>query len=282
MMQPSSSPPACPATTPQREGLTRRGLAMRGLAGAVAVTGAGGVVLRPGRALAMGVRPVVFDLGANARTMSAPMEISNGFDQPLTVELTVQELTFPEEPGGQPTLAPTEDVLLFPIQAIIPVGDLRNVRVQYVGSPAITRSRHFLVTIAQVPVQLPSADSAVQIVYNFEAIVNVGVPGQRSMLSIDAARVASAEGTARFVPELVIRNTSQTYGYLADQRLRLLQRDASGAEVFRQTFTPQQLQQVAGLGLIGPGQVRAIQLPVSLPTGEGTLEAELTLSANRR
>jgi hypothetical protein len=78
----------------------------------------GGVVLGtsviPQKSEAMAVRPVIIDLGVNARAMSTTMEVSNAFNDPLTVEVTAREVTFGATEGVAPTFKPTEDILMFP------------------------------------------------------------------------------------------------------------------------------------------------------------------------
>src|SRR4051812_38853603 len=99
-------------------------------------------VLLPAATDAMSVRPVVIDLGVSARTMRATVEVQNTFPTPLPVELTVHELLFTD---GQeaPTSAPaSNDIVIFPPQAIIQPGQTQTFQIQYVGDPQPARSRH--------------------------------------------------------------------------------------------------------------------------------------------
>lgn len=238
-------------------------------------------LLRPTAAHAMQVRPVVLDLGATARTMGGQLELGNGFDRPITLEIVAREFFLPSEPGGQATYGDATDIVVFPSQAVVEPGANRTVRVQYVGSPVIPRSRHFIITVAQLPVRLPEGESAVQVLYNFEVLVNVGVPGTQSQLEIVQSSV-KAVGETRAVPLLLVRNTSATYGYLGEQRLSLIQVDETGREIFSQRFSPTELQQLLGLGMVGPGQAREIEMSLDLPSRSGVLRAQLTLERRRR
>lgn len=238
-------------------------------------------LLRPTAAHAMQVRPVVLDLGATARTMGGQIELGNGFDRAITVEISAREFFLPTEAGAQATYGEGNDIVVFPTQAIIEPGANRTVRLQYVGSPVIPRSRHFIITVAQLPVRLPEGESAVQVLYNFEVLVNVGVPGTQSQLEIVQSSV-KAVGESRAVPVLTVRNTASTYGYLGEQRLALTQVDEAGRQIFAQRFSPTELQQLLGLGMVGPGQTREIEMSLDLPSRTGTLSAQLTLERRRR
>jgi fimbrial chaperone protein len=235
----------------------------------------------PVASFAMAVRPVIIDLGVNARSMSTTMEVSNAFNDPLTVELTAREVTFGAQEGEAPTFKPTEDILMFPPQALIAPGAAQNFRVQYLGDPALARSRHFVITVAQLPVKLPEGQSAIQVLYNFQVLVSVGVPGARSDIRLLSSSISTnPAGDANAVLE--VRNNAATYGYLGEARLRLVQKDASGREIFRRSFTAQELQQTVGFGLVAPGQTRRITVPVKLPSSAGTISAEVTLDARRK
>ncbi len=249
---------------------------------ALLASAAGGfTVLRPTPASAMQVRPTVMDLGASARTMGSQLELGNGFDRAITLEVNAREFFLPAEVGAEATYGDGADIVVFPAQALVAPGATRTVRVQYVGSPIIPRSRHFVITVAQLPVRLPEGESAVQVLYNFQVLVNVGVPGAQSQLEIVKSSV-KAVAEIRAVPVLTVRNTAQTYGYLGEQRLILTQVDETGKQIFSQRFSPTELQQLLGLGMVGPGQTRDIEMSLDLPSRTGVLSAQLTLERRRK
>lgn len=230
---------------------------------------------------AMSVRPVIVDLGVNARTMSSNLEVSNVFTTALPVEMTVREIEFPTDIGGDPTYKPTEDIIIFPPQAVIQPSQAQNFRLQYIGDPAILKSRHFVVTVAQLPVKLPEGESAIQILYNFQILVSVGVPALRSQLEVVSSELTTTPQGATQAT-MTVRNTAATYGYVSDARLRINQVDAAGRQVFQKTLSAQEVQQTVGFGLVGPGQTRKITIPVTLPNATGVVKTEILLDARRR
>lgn len=227
-----------------------------------------------GSVVAMTVQPVVINLTTSGRGMSQIVTVENTFTHPLPVEMRVEELRL-DESGVHGTGNDPGDLLVFPAQAMIQPGQTQTFRVQYVGDPELARSRHFYVTVAQLPVQMPQGQSAIQILYNFQVLASVSPAGARPALRIDSGSVGrNQEG--RPVPVLTISNSSSAHGYLSNGRLRIIQRDASGREVFRRTWSGPEVQQTIGFGLIGAGQTRRVIIPVELPASEGTIDAQFT------
>lgn len=252
----------------------RRALLRTALGGTVALAtlGFGSV------ASAMTVQPVIIDLTPGGRGASQVISVENSFQTPLPVELRVEELSFTET-GVQGSGKDPGELLIFPPQAIIQPGQTQSFRLQWAGGP-LTRSRHFYVTVAQLPVQLPEGQSAIQILYNFQVLVSVGVPNTTSALRLVSA---SPGKTAEDKPAAILRvsNDSATYGYLSDGRLRVVQKDASGRVIFTRTLANTEIQQSVGFGLVGPGQTRTIVVPLDLPSPTGALEVEFTYERRR-
>ena len=245
------------------------------LAGGVAVA----AFIAPAPARAMTVQPVVVDLTAAGRQMSAVVTVENSFATPLPVEITGVEATV-SETGLTATATPTNDLLIFPPQALIAPGQTQSFRIQWVGDPALPVSRHFFVTVAQLPVTLPQGQSAIQILYNFQVVVSVAPPGGRPHIVVDHTAIENTPD-GKHHPVLFFTNNSNTHGYVSRGRLRILQRDAQGHEIFRRSYTPAENLQTIGFGLVAAGRLRRLPVDVDLPSGEGTVEAEYTPEARR-
>lgn len=220
---------------------------------------------------AMTVQPVMIDLNTSGRGMSQTITVENTFATPLPVELRVQELKVTAN-GVELTGVDPGDLLVFPPQAIIEPGQTQSFRVQYVGDPDLAASKHYYITVAQLPVKLPEGQSAIQILYNFQVLVSVTPSGVKPSLAIQSATIGrNAEGKP--VPVITVSNTSAAHGYLSNGRLRIIQKDAEGKEIFRRALSGPEIQQTIGFGLIGANQNRVVQIPVELPSDGGTLEA---------
>ena len=227
-----------------------------------------------GPALAMTVQPVVLNLATSGREMTQVVTVTNSFGYPIAVELRVEELTV-DANGVRGTGKDPGDLLVFPPQARIQPGQTQAFRVQYVGDPALARSKHFYVTVAQLPVQLQQAQTAVQVLYNFQVLVSVGPQGGKPAITVQQAAVErTADGKS--VPAVSFNNPSATHGYLSNGKLRIVQRDAAGREVFRKVLSAPEVQQAIGYGLVGANQSRRVTLPIELPQAGGALDVQYT------
>jgi len=231
-------------------------------------------LVAPAAVGAMTVQPVVIDLATAGRAMSDVIIVENTFEQPLNVELSVQSIELTEE-GVRATGEDTGELAVFPPQASIQPGQRQNFRVQYVGDPELARSRHFFVTVAQLPVQQVSGESNIQLLYNFQVLVSVAPNGARPAISVSSVEIGrNEEGMP--VPVISAQNSSAAHGYLSRGRLRIVQRDASGKQVFERELSGPEVQQTLGYGLIGGSQTRRVTLPVPLPTADGTVTVGYT------
>jgi len=221
------------------------------------------------QAAAMTVQPVVLDLQTAGRGMSQVITVENTFSTPLPVELQIQQLELTED-GVKLTGVDPGDLLVFPPQALIQPGQTQSFRVQYVGDPDLQESKHYYITVAQLPVKLPEGQSAIQILYNFQVLVSIGPQGGKPAIAVVGSAVSDDAGHHN--PLITVRNDSANYGYLSQGKLRVVARDAGGKEVARETLNGPEIQQRMGFGLIGGHQTRKVRLPVELPSAAGTVE----------
>ena len=143
-------------------------------------------------AQAMTVQPVVIDMQTAGRQMSSVITVENTFATPLPVELSVQELELTPD-GVKQTGVDPGDLMIFPPQALIEPGQTQTFRLQYVGDPALAKSKHYYITVAQLPVKLPEGQSAIQILYNFQVLVSVAPAGVKPQITVQSATVGKNE-----------------------------------------------------------------------------------------
>lgn len=223
---------------------------------------------------AMTVQPVVIDLTTGGRGMSQALTVENSFDKPLPVEIRIEALE-PTADGVKATGRDTGEIAVFPPQALIQPGQRQNFRVQYVGEPNLARSKHFYVTVAQLPVQTGSGSSNIQLLYNFQILVSVSPEGAKPALAVTSAEIGRDAAGAP-VPLVTVANSAVAHGYLSRGRWRIVQRDAGGREVFRKDLSGPDVQQLIGYGLIAGGQTRRVTFPLPLPQQQGRIEAQFT------
>ena len=231
-------------------------------------------LLMPTVATAMTVQPVVLNLSPVGRNMTQVLTVTNSFSYPLAVELRVEELTI-DASGVRSTGKDPSDLVVFPPTALIQPGQTQTFRVQYVGDPKLARSKHYYVNVAQLPVKQQQGQSAVQVLYNFQVLASVSPTGAKPAIKVDYAAIERT-GNGKFVPAITFSNAATAHGFLADGKIRIVQKDSAGKEIFRREFSAPEVQQAIGYGLMGAGQVRKVTLPLELPSSIGRIEAQYT------
>src|SRR3546814_3008249 len=88
------------------------------------------------------------------------------------VELRVEGLVC-DANGTRGTSQDPGDLVVFPAQAVIQPGQSQVFRVQYVGDAELDKSRHYYVTVAQLPVQFPQGETGIQVLYNIQVVASV-------------------------------------------------------------------------------------------------------------
>ena len=242
--------------------------------------GAAVTLLCAGVVGAMTVQPVAVDLRMVGRESSAPIRVENNGPNPLPVEIRVVETDFgPDTVRASDRV--TDDIIAFPPQAIIPPGETQVFRLQYVGDPGADRSKHYYAEVAQLPVELPEGQSAIQIRYNFQVMVNVASPtaGDAALTIESAEIVQNAEG--KNMAAFTVRNSGRNYGYLSSGNLTIRHTDAAGNETVRRTLTGNEIQQMIGFGLVGPEMTRRFVSPVEVGSADGQVEATLQMPRGR-
>ena len=126
----------------------------------------------------------------------------------------------------------------------------------------------------QLPVKLPEGQSAVQVVYNFNVLVNVGPANGKAELKVVDSKIVTQEG--KNYPSVAVTNSGSTYGYISQKGLKLTQTDQSGKEVFSKSLSGAEVEQLVGYGIVAVNQTRTMVVPVSLPDANGTVTASIS------
>lgn len=226
-----------------------------------------------GQALATTVSPVMVDLQSNGRGVVANVSVNNTGAVALPIEIQVIPLT-PTATGLQPGKPDSdEDLLVTPPSVLIPAGKTQTFRVQWIGDPELNASKHYYVSINQLPVKLPEGQSAVQVVYNFQVLVSVSSPDKKPQLTITSVAAATVNGKPAVA--ITVQNGGEAHGYISQHRLKITATNASGAELFTETISGAEFQQLVGYGLVATGQSRVVDVPVDKLPASAKLSAEL-------
>lgn len=238
---------------------------------ALAILAFGFSVAAPMAATAMSVSPVLIDMTSTGKNAKGEINVANTGIADLPVALTYDELILNED-GTTERIARDDLFTIFPMQSVIKPNSTQRFRLVWVGGE-LEKSRTFVFTVAQIPVTFAEGESGIQIVYNFEAIVNVAPSGGKPLLKVLNSHFETVEGKRRAV--LDMENVAATHGYLSGTKLSLQAKDSAGKVIWSRNYEPDQIYQQVGMGLIQPGAKRKFTLPFDLPEGGETLSATI-------
>ncbi len=216
--------------------------------------------------MAMAVKPIVLDM-ATTGSKGSQISVTNDAARPLPVEIVVSRVDL-DEVGEIKSTPAGDEFLIFPPQAMLRPGATQVFRIQWVGEPDIKTSQSYIFSVNQVPVKMPKGKSGVQVVFNFACIVNVAPPGGSAAIKLVKAAVGKDDkGKPR--PELTVKNPGNIHAKLTDATIKL-----SGGS-WSKTYTPQQLRQVMGVGLVQPGKTRRFLMPLDIPANVSGITASI-------
>jgi P pilus assembly chaperone PapD len=220
-------------------------------------------------ARAMAVEPLLLDILTMGQKAQQSFRVVNNGAGPLPVEIDVSRLELGLN-GEQKTTPAADDFLIYPAQAMIPVGGTQVFRVQWIGDPQIDRARSYRFMVSQVPVKLPKGQSGISIVMSFGLTVNVAPPKATGGIVVMSAAPVTKDG--KRLAALTVKNPGNKHAYLRQAAIRL-----SGGS-WSADLTPGDIAQKVGLGIVQPGKERRFVLPVEVPASVAKIEAAVKLA----
>lgn len=130
------------------------------------------LILHPAVGQAAKISPMIVELKPAGQNSIARVEMTNDSLRDIPFEAIVMRGVITE--GGELQMTPAEDqFLVFPAQAIVEGNSQQVFRVQYVGEPELPQSEIYYLALRQVPVEFEGETSQVQIVVNYNVLINV-------------------------------------------------------------------------------------------------------------
>lgn len=217
------------------------------------------------------VAPMVLDVQPSGRASVGRVEVSNpgGNDFPVEVRMFRGDIG----ENGELSLTPADDqFLVFPAQAVIPANGQQVFRVQYVGAPDLATSQIYYMSVQQIPVQLEPGPPRVQVVVNFNVLVNVVPEGTAAQPVVDTVRPATRGGVHGLEVRLVNRGTRYFAASRADWVISGRRTDGTDGGFSRNRH---EMSGLIGVGVIPPGGARIFFIPTEAPMAEGTVSVSL-------
>lgn len=222
-------------------------------------------------ALATRVSPMVVNLEPAGRLATGRVEVGNT----AQADMPVETLMFRGDIGenGELTLTPAdEDFLVFPVQALIPPNGQQVFRVQYVGNPDMAQSEIYYLSVRQIPVVLGPGEPRVQIVSNFNVLVNVIPSSTSSKPVLDWARPAEQDSVRGM--EVRLSNQGTRAFSASGLNWRIEGEGPDGAPVLWKP-SEQELSNAIGVGVVAPGKSRIFFIPAKEGWKEGSLTVKV-------
>ena len=218
------------------------------------------------------VRPIVVNLTATGGGANGSLEVVNDRNRPVTVEVTVKDLSLPQR--GEPILKldPGTDFLIFPSIASIPAGGRQVFRVRYIGAPDIAASKLFMFSTAELPVAADPTEkrAQVQVLYAINSIVAVAPPKAKPDIKVAAIeRAKNGKGEAGLY--ITFENDGPAHGFIGNATLDL----TSGA--WHKGFNQAQIANAFGLGLVPAQAKRDMFIAIDDVPATGAISGEIKI-----
>jgi fimbrial chaperone protein len=217
-------------------------------------------------AFALGVTPLVVELSSGPSNRTAQIIVRNEDATPKAIELGVYRVDINEDGEPHLTPAPADFVIFPPSRMINPLG-LQVFKIQWAGAP-LAKSQTYIFQVEHLAVRIPGDTSGIQVIFNFDVIVNVAPPsGTRSLNVLSSGIIA--EGNKRFV-SLLLGNTGNVHARLSEATVTL--RSGSWSKV----LSAGDLLQLVGVAVVQPGKKRRFKIRQELPQELATITAEIS------
>lgn len=243
-----------------------------------------GAVFLPSEARASRVTPMIVELEPSGPNAVARIELTNDAERDIAYE--VQMMLGSISPKGELTLTPADDdFIVFPPQAIVEARSQQVFRVQYVADDTLEQSKIYYLSIKQIPVAFQPGQNQVQVVVNFNVLINVVPDGTEPVAAIRTAeyveREVSMDGVAEDdIPEIIpiekgialeVANDGSRYFFAGRSDWSISAKTASG-EDFQRSFSGIEMSRVIGTGVVAPGASRLFFIPTEEALDNSTLK----------
>lgn len=221
------------------------------------------------------VSPMIVELKPTGRDSIARVELTNdaGRDIPYEVEMMRGEIS----PEGQLSLTPAdEQFIVFPPQAIVEANSQQVFRIQYVGDEAIDLSQVYYLSVKQIPVAFDQGKNQVQVVINYNVLVNVVPDGTSPQAIVRSASYIerpkpmddlAEEDRPEVIPTekglLIDLGNDGNRFFFAGQSDWSISAQTVAGEPFEKTYSGDEMSRLIGAGVVGPGKNRIFFVPLN-------------------
>ncbi len=230
------------------------------------------LALQPITAQAAKVSPMIVELEPIGRDTVARIELTNDGARDIPYEVLMMRGIISED--GELGMQPADDqFLVFPAQAVVEGNSQQVFRVQYVGDPDLPQSETFYMSIRQVPVDFEGGSSQVQVVVNYNVLMNVVPDGTSPAATVSEVEAATDDGQAGLRLRVGNDGTRYFMAGLSEWTITGVQQDGTPYE---RSFRRGELSAAIGVGVVGPGKFRRFFVPTTAALDPETVQVEIS------
>lgn len=235
------------------------------------VWGAIALALPPVAAHAARVSPMIVEIKPFGPGSVARIELSNPGQTEFPVEVQMFRGVISE--AGELELTPAdEQFLVFPPQRVVPAQSQQVFRVQYIGEGELTASDIYYMQIRQIPVEIAPDQSQVQVVVNFNVLVNVIPDGATPQPVVESVRPVVRQDVPGVEVRMVNRGTRYFTAGTNPWRVSGTAEDGSALDL---RLPPEDVSKLIGVGVVAPGRARLFFFPTGKPLVDGSIQANM-------
>ena len=233
--------------------------------------GAAALFLTPVAVEAARVSPMIVEVEPMGRESVARVELTNPGQAEFPVEVQMFRGVISE--AGELELTPAdEQFLVFPPQRVVPAQSQQVFRVQYIGEPELAASEIYYMQIRQIPVTVSPDQSQVQVVVNFNVLVNVIPDGAEAKPAFDSIVPVVRDEVSGIEVRVVNRGTRYFTAGTVPWQVSGTAQDGTAVD-FR--LAPEDMAKLIGVGVVAPDRARVFFIPTEKPLREGTIQATM-------
>lgn len=234
------------------------------------------------------VSPMIVEMEPTGRRSVARIELTS--ESPRDIAYEVQMMRGDISPEGELSLEPAdEEFVVFPPQVVVEARSQQVFRVQYVGEEALSQSQVYYLAIRQVPVEFDPGVNQVQVVVNFNVLINVVPEDAAPVAAVREAsyierevpsETPSAEGEEAAPPAtekgilVSLANDGNRYFFAGRSSWKITGETVDG-EPFSLTLDDHQGSRVFGTGVVAPGKNRIFFIPTEEAVRSETLKVDV-------
>lgn len=229
------------------------------------------LLVTPVAAEAAKVSPMIAELQPVGRNSVLRVTLTNDGETDVPYEILM--LRGEISPDGELQTTPADDLfLVFPTQTIVEARSQQVFRVQYIGDPELETSEVFYMGIRQVPIATEGTIAQVQLVVNYNVLINVVPRGAVAQPAIDDIRAATREDVVGI--EFVAGNEGNRF-YNAGLSEWSISGVTVDGEDYERNYDRGQLSRAVGVGVVAPGRTRNFFVPTEAPLQPDTIRIEI-------